>query len=250
MRLSSSYFFLTLLLFVANSSYSQLPQEEKLNVRVSKEIWMGAVFHSNGFGVNLDIAKFKTYKKKSLLHFELINMKHNKEYKMLGFGDESAKKYVYGKLNYVNVLRLGIGRRKLVFEKFRNNGVQFTANFSSGLSLGCARPVYLQIYKRDFNGVPIAVVPERYDASQHGYYDIYGRGPRFRGLFEYSFNPGIYFRAGLESDYSVVPEIIQSIEVGIAVDAYLNEIEIMANNSPSYYFATLYLNFSLGNKFY
>ena len=59
-----------------------------------------------------------------------------------------------------------------------------------------------------------------------------------------------YFRAGLESDYSVVPEIIQSIEVGIAVDAYLNEIEIMANNSPSYYFATLYLNFSLGNKFY
>ena len=69
-------------------------------------------------------------------------------------------------------------------------------------------------------------------------------------LFEYSFNPGIYFRAGLESDYSVVPEIIQSIEVGIAVDAYLNEIEIMANNSPSYYFATLYLNFSLGNKFY
>ena len=129
--------------------------------------------------------------------------------------------------------------------KFRNNGVQFTANFSSGLSLGCARPVYLQIYKRDFNGVPIAVVPERYDASQHGYYDIYGRGPRFRGLFEYSFNPGIYFRAGLESDYSVVPEIIQSIEVGIAVDAYLNEIEIMANNSPSYYFATLYLNFLL-----
>ena len=117
-------------------------------------------------------------------------MKHNKEYKMLGFGDESAKKYVYGKLNYVNVLRVGIGRRKLIFEKFRNNGVQFTANVSSGLSLGCARPVYLQIYKRDFNGVPIAVVPERYDASQHGYYDIYGRGPRFRGLFEYSFNPG------------------------------------------------------------
>ena len=64
MRLSSSYFFLTLLLFVAYSTYSQLPQEEQLNVRVSKEVWMGAVFHSNGFGVNLDIAKFKTYKRK------------------------------------------------------------------------------------------------------------------------------------------------------------------------------------------
>ena len=66
MRFSSLYFSLTLL-FVANSYYSQLPQEEQLNVRVSKEVWMGAVFHSNGFGVNLDIAKFKTYKKKSLL---------------------------------------------------------------------------------------------------------------------------------------------------------------------------------------
>ena len=76
-------------------SYSQLPQEESLQVRGSKEVWLGAVVHSNGFGVNLDVAKFKTYKKKNLLHAELVNMKHPKEYKMLGFGDESAKKYVF-----------------------------------------------------------------------------------------------------------------------------------------------------------
>ena len=96
-------------------SYSQLPNEESLQVRVSKEVWLGAVVHSNGFGVNLDVAKFKTYKKKNLLHVELVNMKHPKEYKMLGFGDESAKKYVYGKLNYLNIIRFGTGRRKLLF---------------------------------------------------------------------------------------------------------------------------------------
>ena len=58
------------------------------------------------------------------------------------------------------------------------------------------------------------------------------------------------YRAGLESDYSVVPEIIQNIELGIAVDGFLNEVEIMANNDPAFYYTTLYLNFSLGNKFY
>ena len=231
-------------------SYSQLPQEESLQVRVSKEVWLGAVVHSNGLGVNLDVAKFKTYNKKQLLHVELVNMKHPKEYKMLGFGDESAKKYVYGKTNYLNVIRFGTGRRKLLFEKHRNNGVQFAFNTSAGFSLACMRPVYLQIYKRDYNGVPIAVVPERYEPAEHGYYDIYGRGPRFRGLFEYQFQPGIFVRAGLEADYSVAPELIQNIELGIAVDGYLNQVEIMANNDPTFYFTTVYLNFSLGNKFY
>ena len=169
---------------------------------------------------------------------------------MLGFGDESAKKYVYGKLNYLNIIRFGTGRRKLLFEKFRSNGVQFALNSSAGFSLACLRPVYLQIYKRDYNGVPIAVVPERYEPLEHGYYDIYGRGPRFRGLFEYQFQPGIYIRAGLEADYSVAPELIQNIELGIAVDGFLNQVEIMANNNPAFYYTTLYLNFSLGNKFY
>ena len=227
-------------LSIAICTYGQLPNEESLQVRVSKEVWLGAVIHSNGFGLNLDVAKFKTYKKKNLLHVELVNMKHPKEYKMLGFGDESAKKYVYGKLNYLNIIRFGTGRRKLLFEKFRNNGVQFALNTSAGFSLACSRPVYLQIYKRDYNGVPIAVVPEKYDPAEHGYYDIYGRGPRFRGLFEYQFQPGIFLRAGLEADYSVVPEIIQNIELGIAVDGYLNQVELMANNTPACYFATGY----------
>ena len=110
--------------------------------------------------------------------------------------------------------------------------------------------MYLQVYKRDYNGVPIAVVPERYEPLEHGYYDIYGRGPRFRGLFEYQFQPGIYIRAGLEADYSVAPELIQNIELGIAVDGFFNQVEIMANNDPAFYYTTLYLNFSLGNKFY
>ena len=81
-------------------------------------------------------------------------------------------------------------------------------------------------------------------------FSLYSRGPRFRGLFEYQFQPGIYIRAGLEADYSVAPELIQNIELGIAVDGFLNQVEIMANNDPAFYFTTLYLNFSLGNKFY
>ena len=244
------FFIFSSIFLVTICSYSQLPQKETMQVRVSKEVWLGAIVHSNGFGINLDVAKFKTYKKKNLLHIELANMKHPKEYKMLGFADESSKKYVYGKLNYINVIRFGIGRRKLLFEKSRNNGVQFVLNTSAGFSLACLRPVYLQIYKRNYFGEPIAVVPERYEPAEHGYYDIYGRGPRFRGVFEYQFQPGIFFRAGLEADYSVIPELIQNIELGIAVDGYLNQIEIMANNPPSFYFTTLYLNFSLGNKFY
>ena len=93
-------------------------------VRISKEAWLGGVLHTNGLGINYTNAKFKTYKKKSLLNIDLININHNKEYKIFGSFDENAKKFVYGKLNSLYSLRIGVGSRKIVFEKLRQNGVQ------------------------------------------------------------------------------------------------------------------------------
>ena len=55
-----------------SSLFSQRPQEEEKLVRISKEVWVGVTAHTDGFGLNYNTAKFKTYKSKSLLNIELI----------------------------------------------------------------------------------------------------------------------------------------------------------------------------------
>ena len=54
------------LLAIAYSNFflAQLPQEEKMMVRITKEVWIGGMLHTNGMGMNFNTAKFKTYKKK------------------------------------------------------------------------------------------------------------------------------------------------------------------------------------------
>ena len=80
------------------SVFSQVPVNEKLMVRISKEIWLGGTVHSSGFALNYGMSKFKTFKKKSLINVDLVSINHDKEYKIFGSFDENAKKFIFGKL--------------------------------------------------------------------------------------------------------------------------------------------------------
>ena len=136
MTKDTKYIVLILLIIKCGFVSAQLPQEEKKLVRIAKEVWVGATLHSNGIGFNFNQSKFKTYKTKSLLNVELLTMKHGKEYKIFGYPDENAKKYVFGKLNSLFIVRAGLGRRKIIKEKLRERGLQFSINWSTGPCLG------------------------------------------------------------------------------------------------------------------
>ena len=219
-------------------------------MRITKEVWVGATAHTRGLGVNLNIAKFKTYKSKSLLNFEFANIKDNKEYKIYGAPDENAKKYVYGKLNSLYTFRCGLGRRKVLIEKLRDKGIQLSLNWTSGASLGFVKPVYLEVLKFDILDNLTGISSERYDPTIHQFSDIYGKGRWSSGLFETKLNPGAYFKVGLEFDYSIVREVINTLEIGFVIDIFYNSVKIMSENNANYTFPNLYLNFSLGNKYY
>ena len=101
------------------SSYSQIPHEDKMMARITKEIWVGGTIHTSGFALDYGKSKFMTFKKKSLFTVSLITNKHDKEYKIFGSFDENAKKFVFGKVNSLFALRLGFGRRKVLYNKLR-----------------------------------------------------------------------------------------------------------------------------------
>ncbi len=246
---------LNILLFVGfqlsfSFLFSQLPAVQHLEARFTKEIWGGVNVHSYGLGINLNYAKFVTYKKKKLYTLDLISMQHEKEYKIFGSIDESAKRYVYGKLNSFYVLRVGKGRRKMIFEKLRDKGVQLAVNWSVGPSFGITKPVYLEVLKIDGYGQVIGYSVEKYDPESHNLYNIYGRAPWSRGLSEAKIHPGGFAKLGLEFEYSDERGLIKGIELGSVIDIFPSRIPIMTQIDNPILFPTVYLNIMFGAKFY
>ena len=249
--MSTCKYYLTIISFLLLCTfYGQLPQEQILMARITKEVWGGVSLHSNGFGFNLTTAKFKTYKSKRLFNVDIIGIKHEKEYKIFGSLDENAKRYVFGKLNNLYSLRIGYGYRKVLCEKFRDKGIQIARNWSFGPSIGWSKPVYLEVFKIDLSGNVVGVATERYNPELHNIYNIYGRGPWTSGLTESRLHAGLYFKIGLEFEYGTEREVINALELGFAVDAFLDTITIMNDIESKRFFPTLYMNFSIGSKFF
>ena len=232
------------------SVFSQVPVNEKLMVRINKEIWVGGTIHSAGLGLNYGVSKFQTYKKKSLINVDLMSFNHDKEYKIFGSFDENAKKFIFGKKNSLYTLRLGFGKRKILYEKLRDNGLQITMNYTVGPSLGLVKPVFLEVFKYDFTGKIAGIATERYDSELHNFYNIYGRAPWSAGLMETKINPGMFFKFGLDFDYSSNREILNSLEVGVSLDVFSKPVVLMVENNSYRFYPSVYINCSIGNKFY
>ena len=244
---------LTLLLIFqlfSASMFSQVPVNEKLMVRITKEIWLGATVHSSGFALNYGMSKFKTFKKKSLINVDLVSINHGKEYKIFGSFDENAKKFIFGKFNSLYTVRFGFGNRKILYEKLRENGLQISMNYTVGPSLGLVKPVFLEVFKYDFSGRIAGIATERYDPELHNFYNIYGRASWTAGLMETKINPGMFFKFGLDFDFSSNREIINSLEVGACLDVFSKPVILMVENNNYRFYPSVYINCSIGNKFY
>jgi hypothetical protein len=229
---------------------TQLPAVQVNEARFTKEFWGGLVMHSQGFGINFNYSKFKTYKKKRYYTVDFVGMRHEKEYKIFGSIDESAKRYVYGKLNSFMVLRVGTGGRKLFLEKLRENGLQIALNWSLGPSIGLTKPVYLEVLKIDSYGQIIGYSIERYDPEEHNIYNIYGRGPWSRGFSEARFHLGGFMKLGCEFEFSDDRGIIKALEIGAVADLYPHRIPIMTQIENPFVFPTVYISILIGAKYY
>ena len=217
-----------------------------------------AFIHSNGFGAGFTYGKFQDPHHIRSWGVELLTIKHEKEHKRYNdYYDyyKDAKGFVYGKLNSFFLLRPTMGRRIVITDKLRFKGVEFGHHFEFGPSVGFTKPVYLEIATPNVNLIDAVLSIEKYDPDVHDLNEIYGRASNFRGFNELSVHPGLHFKYGLNFDYSNYKDGIKGLEIGVALDAYLNEIEIMAEDvygiggaENKQLFVNLYLNFFFGRK--
>lgn len=239
---------LAVLMLFSPEAFAQKPAKERNYAMFRKEAYGGVAFNTNGWGGSFYYSKHQTAKVKRLYTVDFSFVKHPKEYKIYNPLDENSKSYVFGKLNSMSTLDLGWGQKKIFFEKFRAKGVQISANWSIGPSIGFIKPVYLEILK--FDGIEVVgIAQEKYDPESHNLTNIYGRAPNSKGLAELKFAPGAFGKLGVNFEFSPMHEGIKAIEVGAKVNAYPQRVPIMAEISNKFLFTELYLSLLFGKKY-
>ncbi|MEZ4800351.1 MAG: hypothetical protein R2809_11385 [Flavobacteriales bacterium] len=251
--LLSSVFVLATLSMVAQSAFPDQP-----TILYSNQYYGGLNVNTQGWGGFFTYGKYENVSKITLFHADLQFVKHEKEVKRFS-ADPNARGYFYGKLNSFFVVHAGYGKKKILTEKLRRNGVQLSTNWMGGPSFGFTKPVYLEIFytPTSINDNYIIKV-EKYDPEKHFIDNIYGRASSLRGLGQMKFYPGVFLKWGFLVEYSNYRDGLKGIEVGAQLDAFSRKIPIMAERileeqteraKNHQVFLSAYINFFFGKKY-
>lgn len=246
------------LFFFADLSAQEDPKAVQTNENLYDEIGLlyrneangGVIINSHGFGLNYRRGKHITGARKGIWEFDFVNYRHPKETKVTNPFYDNAKGYYYGKQNSFFIIRSGVGIQNVIYTKPQKNGVEIRYVAFVGASIGLAKPIYLEIlYDNPVPGTKL-VVTEKYDPEKHFPDNIYGRAPFSRGLSEIGIRPGAYAKVGLNFEYGPMVEEIRFVEVGFITDVYLTPVKIMATEREQVVLLSLYLQFSMGRKWF
>lgn len=219
-------------------------------VLLKQEFTGGAMIHTQGWGLLLRRAKNKTFLRKRLFELEAVSMEHPKEIRTVNPGEENGRGYVYGELNQVAVTRLGYGRHNVLYAKF-DKGVEIRYLYIGGFSMAWAKPIYLDIIDR--STTQPFITSERYDPNDpdHNQNNILGRSASpFMGIDKMKFFPGMYGKFGFSFEYARKQKSVRSLEAGVIIDYYIQDVPMMAKIKNDPYYLTFYLAFNFGVKWY
>ena len=224
------------------------------NILYRKEASGGVFIHSNGLGASFKSGRQITTNKKRVISIDFVSLKHPKEYKVTNPNlIENSKPFVFGKLNYVYILRGGWGYQNILFAKAERGGVEVRYNYYGGLSLGFAKPMYLDVIIDSASSDRFIVYDtKRYDPTspeQQEVTDFVGRGPFFDGFSEIKIYPGVHVKTSLSFEYSGWQRKIAALEAGIAVDYFPDAIPIMAFNKNENFYFNFFISLMWGAKY-
>jgi len=219
------------------------------NALLEKQWSLGALIHSNGWGLKFRRGHNVTALRQFMWEVEYSTYKSAKEIRTINPYFVDSRSYIYGKMNYVSFLRGGVGQQFILNRKPYWGGVQVSWVMYGGLSIGITKPMYLYIIYFNSGYTDYEVREEKYDPEVHFADNIYGRGPFLSGILDLGLYPGAYLKTGFDFEFGSQNRRINALEVGGTLDFSPIPIPIMAYNPKQQFFLTLYLSFMMGKRY-
>jgi hypothetical protein len=223
----------------------EIDQQQKVFFRNERSF--GLHLTTDGFGAGYRAAKRINYLNKRIIEVDAGILKSPKEYRQRHpYGQGGS--FVFGKLNSAFFLRGGYGRQHELYSKEDFGGIAIRYFYSAGPVLGLYKPIYYKVlYLIPGTINEYGVRDEIYDPSQIASpIDIYGRSSFTKGLNEIKVMPGLYGKFGFNFEYSKQDRAIHAIEIGGQLNAFLNEIPIMAVTDNKQLFFSLFVSYRFG----
>ena len=239
-------FFLIIYAFFLFPKLSICQKENKKDHTVGYHqiFYAGLQVNNHGLGCNFRRGFHETVKKKKFFELDFVTLKHPREVKQ-STSDQTSN-FVFGKLNDAYSVRFGYGKHNVLAYKPFGKGVEIKSIYSFGLTTTFLKPVYYLVI---FPG-QLQPVEERFDPEKHELYNIIGSGSYFKGFNELTLQPGLYAKMAINFEYATDRQSIRSLETGVVVDAYFNNLEILAFNRNYPVYISFYLSLQYGMKWY
>jgi hypothetical protein len=253
---------------VTTNSYAQNSAYKKqiLPKPIKTEFSIGARLNSDGWSGLLERGKIVAKSKKTsdkfysvrVLQLEIGERKSPQEFKITNsaisiISNETATPYIYGKINNFYTVKLGYGYRKLIAGKPEEGTVSIHWLNMGGLSVGLLKPYYVDAYTSfDSTIGPDQKKSIKYDgpdkASFLNQFFIVGASGFSKGLSEIKMVPGIFYKTGLHFDFANSRKMKLAAEAGLMAEMYSQSIKIMASDSGTPYFVSLYVGIQFGKR--
>ena len=242
--------YLLMMCICADLNAQIVPDYEKdgssLNVLYRNEQTFEVYAHTRGYGLLYRRAKHVTGTRKSYLEIDLSTLKHPKEIKLNGT-DIERKRYVYGKLNNILVLKASYGKQKVIAGKADKKAVEVRYSYSIGPGIAFAKPYYYTTATHDASSInkyrkfnPVTFTPD----------SVIGRAPFSNGLGELSVYPFVAGKFNLSFEYSPYGNLVKAFETGVSVNYFPIGLPTMANNPAENIIVTIHLGFVFGKRWY
>ena len=211
----------------------------------------GGGISSNGYSISFRYFDIPSTFTDNIYEADLSILQHPKEIDSRSQVFRNSKhSYVFGKINNLFTLRLGLGQAREITDKTDLGSVRISYLYTGGLSLGILKPEYLQINESTTPN-QITLVHRRFDAQKHNLSNIYDGTSFFKGFSEIWLMPGIYLKGSSQIDFSSSKEISHVLELGFVVDYFFIKVPIMHSDIGNYStFVGFYLNYYYGFRWF
>ncbi len=221
-------------------------QEEQDPVFRHQSIF-GIKLNSDGYGLSYERGYYKGPKKTLIFQAELNEKKHPKEEKTASgqniFGQTNS--FIYGKANNFYQFKLGAGQQFILGGKANKNGVNVSALYEGGVSLGLLKPYYVDVVRQGTD----EHLRKKFTDTADGYtYSIVGASGFTYGWSEVKLKPGLHLKLAMRFDYGHFNETISAIEAGVNTEYYFSEIQQMVLNTEKHLFFNGYVTILFGRR--